>query len=277
MWRVLPLLLLVGCKNCLHQTPCAPATACPAPETTTTIKAPAPKVEVQAAETIVVKAPAPKVVMEQPQDECVNANGAVCGKRGCAPQQQCYNPYSQPMYYQQPMVYGGVPMMQQGFGGVPMMQQGFGGVPMMGGEIKERTAFGLMFDSVKIPIPWLRLKAIPQSPEVTFKGQMAPQGFGGVPMMQQGFGGVPMMPQGFGGVPMMQQGFGGVPTGGQMVVTGSQMVPVTGTMPVQVPAGNNGVAGAAGFGGVAATDSTSDTVSINSSENSKNAKTCRRS
>jgi hypothetical protein len=195
--------------------PCGP-TACPQERPA----CPPPRIEVQSPETIVVRTPTPKVV---------------CEHSPAAPQHPSPGFGGAPQQPQQPMGY--YPMMPApGFGAAPA----FGAGPLMGGEIRERTALGFMFDSVKIEIPWLRLKAIPQPTEVTFRGHFAPPGgFGGAPVMMgaPGFGGAPVAP-----------GFGAAPAGGQMVFTGTQYVPVTGTMPVQVPTGTPPTGGP-GFGG----------------------------
>lgn len=212
---VLMVVTLAGCHGPLQRRamlgePCPeacppPAAACP------------PKIEVQTPETIVVRPPTPKVVCEQPPAPSPGFGGA-----------------PQPPQMPQAVPMGYYPMPQPGFGGAP----GFGGGGLVGGEIRDRTAVGVMFDTIRIPIPWLRLKAIAQPAEVTFRSQLVPpSGFGGAPVVMGG---------GFGGVPM--GGYGG---GGQMVYTGTQYVPVQGTMPVQVPGGAAAGGGAVppGFGG----------------------------
>ena len=230
----------LGCQGLLqqrlaHLIPCPPD--CPAPAPT----CPAPKVEVQAAETIVVRAPAPKVVIEQQ----------------CAPAPQHPG-------------FGGAPQ-NPGFGAAPqgmlMPSQfypttGFGAGPgFVNGEVKERNSIGVEFTTVKIPFPWLRLRVTPQPSEITLRGQMANSGFGGQVVQTQGFGGVPM--QGYGGMPM-QQGFGGV-AGGQMVYTGTQYVPMQGVQTIQVPtgsaaAGANPAGNNSGFGVAPQTESTAEMI-----------------
>jgi hypothetical protein len=57
--------------------------------------------------------------------------------------------------------------------------------------VREETGFGFAFDTIKIPIPWLRLISVPKPAEVTIR--VPPQNFGinqGYPMMSSG---VPLM------------------------------------------------------------------------------------
>ncbi len=213
----------IGChtmKSALREC----ADACPGEEPATVVKAPAPKIEIETPDTIVVKAPAPKVVYEQP-----------CGPQ-CPPQGPGFGGAPQGPGF------GGAPQ-QPSFGAAPpMMMAGYGAAPgFVNGEVKENNSIGLMFTSLRINIPWLRLRLIPEPSEVTIRGQ-APNTFGAVPV--QGFGTVPMVMPGFGGAPM-QQGFGGT-MGGQTVYMGTQYVPMQGMQAVQVPTG--GVAGGNGFG-----------------------------
>lgn len=222
-------LLIIGCVGCQTLHPCKegqdagrPSEASP----TSTSTGPAPKVEVLTPETITVKAPRTTVVVEQPSPP-----------HGVPPQ-----------------------MMGPGYGGIPqqmvpttmMPMTSIGAVPSFGNtEVREKNSVGLMFTSINIPIPWLRLKVIPEGAEVTTRSQIPPaNNFGGIPM--QAF--APQIPM----APM--QHFGGA-MGGQMIYTGTQMVPMQGMQAIQVPAGNiPAQATANGFGGVPGGDSPADTV-----------------
>ena len=229
MYRLLFILSLgcgtLGCQSFGHPKACAPGEPCyqgnAAPVTTVT--APAPKIEVQTPETIIVRAPAQKVIIEQPAAPTYPGPGY-----GGAPPNNNYGagPPNMPPGGVMPVAYN--PGMQMnGYGAAPS----FGGNAIMGSEINERTSIGFMFDTIKIPIPWIRLKAIPRPTEVTFRTQLANPGVGSpVVVAASGFGGVPM--GGYGGPP---PSYGG----GQMVYTGTQYVPVQGTIPVQVPTGGS--------------------------------------
>ena len=250
MQRLLVLVALVsssvGCQGLLQQrlaplVPCppgrpAPAATCPAPAPI----CPTQKIEVEAPETIVVRAPAPKVVIEQQQCAPAPQHPGFGG----APQNPGFGAAPQGMMMPSPFV----PMTN--FGASP----GFGAAAnFVNGEVKERNSVGLMFTTINIPLPWLRLKVIPQPSEITLRGQMANPGFGGQVMQTQSFGGMPM-----------QQGFGGV-AGGQMVYTGTQYVPVQGVQTIQVPTGS-AAAGAnpggnnPGFGAAPQTESTAEMI-----------------
>src|SRR5579883_661958 len=146
-----------------------------------TVAAPAPKIEVQTPETIVVKSPTPKVVLQEQSEEC---DETTCTSGGRC-RRQCAQPVCSPTAYSAhpQMGYGAAPP----YGAAPAY-----GAPMMGGEIKDRTAVGLMFDTIKIPLPWIRLKAIPQPAEVTFRSQLPP-GYGSPVMMPMaGYGTAPV-------------------------------------------------------------------------------------
>jgi hypothetical protein len=229
----------VGCHSVGHPKAHESEFACH----TTTVTAPAPKIEVETPETIVVKAPQPKVVYEQP---CPPNQGPGFGG---APQNNQFGagqPNVPPGMVQMPV--------QPGFGAAPgLLGNAILGSAILGSEINERTSIGFMFDTIKIPIPWIRLKAIPRPTEVTFRTQLAPQGFGSpVAVGATGFGAAPA--QNFGAAPV---GFGG----GQVVNTGVQYVPVSGTIPVQVPTGNVPVAGGnTGTGGFGAAPTPPDTT-----------------
>ncbi len=269
MWRCLIAVAFGSVSLGCHQFQRRCTELCYAPETTVT--APPTRIEVQTPETIIVKAPTPKVVQQS-----ADCGDATCAVGGHQHRQSCLHPHhppASPVY--QPQPYGAPPAH-------PMYGAGPGyGAGMIGGEIKDRTAIGFMFDTIKIPIPWIRLKAIPQPSEVTFRSQMVNPGYGSPMMMPVGgYGAAPPMaygapPMAYGappmayGAPQVQYGapppmqYGAPPTygagpGGQIVVTGTQAVPVTGYMPVQVPAGSG--PGAAPPGYCATPDTTAEAL-----------------
>lgn len=220
--RVIPIAfsLFIGGAGCHSIQPCKEgheparcAEACPA----TTTSLPPQKIEVQTPETIVVKAPAPKVVVEQQAPPPTNF--------GAAP--------SMPMAYAP--VAGMAPM------------QTYGNT-----EVREKNSVGLMFTSISIPIPWLRLKVIPEGTEVTTRNQLPP-----TPAQ---FGAVSMQPMAPAMMPVQQYG---ATTGGQIVYTGTQVVPVQGVQAVQVPVASvpvSGVGPSPRFGGTPGSENPADTV-----------------
>lgn len=225
----LPILLMVlasgiGCQ-CLRNRHQYVPEACP----TETCLAPSPKADCPAPAPAPCPAPAAYCPPAQPQ-----------AGYGAAPQPQSY------------------PIAMPGFGAAP----GYGAAPtFINGEVRERNSVGVMFTTLKIPIPWLRLKVIPQAPEITFRGTVpSGNGFGAAPQQNFGYAGMPM------------QGFGAA-SGGQMVYTGTQYVPMQGMQTVQIPGavavagggtvavGGGAVAGGTGFGAApAGSDGTAEAV-----------------
>ncbi len=183
---------LIGCQHALNQV-CTDsrgaADTCPAESPGRPQRCTAPQVEVQAPGEIEVRAPRQKVVVDVPPAACQAPAPAPCAPAPCAPAMQVPN-----MPMMTPMAGYGQPMM------APVTAQ-----------VQERTGFGLMFDTMRIPMPILRPVAIPRPAEMTMTMPMAT-----APM-------VPMMPMMMPGMAMPGMGMGAqAPTGmAQMNVQGS--------------------------------------------------------
>jgi hypothetical protein len=160
---------LAGCQNCWQHGP-GEASAC------------APGYN----EGIVVQAPRPKVIIETP------AQAPAPAPEGAASAQAAPAPAPAPAV---PGAAMAAPMMGYPMIGGQAFGQGLGATGPITTQIRERTGFGFVFDTVKIPIPILRPIAVPRPAEVTMQFPTAPQGSGagglgfaaGLPV-----GGVPM-------------------------------------------------------------------------------------
>jgi hypothetical protein len=169
---------LLGCQHGLNQV-CSDsrggAEACPADGAPHPPPCP-PKVEVQAPNEIEVRAPRQKIVVEVPPA------AAPCPP----PAAPCQPPVQPPTY-------------------PPMMPTPGYGQPVMGtAQMQERTGFGLMFDTMRIPLPILRPVAIPRPAEMKMTMPMA-----AAPMMPM----MPMMPMPGAMMPGMAMGTPPTPMG----------------------------------------------------------------
>ena len=171
--------LFLGATGCGHYLRiCETGESCPQAAPAQAARCPAPQVSVQAPGEIEVQAPRQKIVVEVPPAAAAPAQPAA---------QAPYMPAMTPM---------------QGYG-QPMM------VPATA-QVQERTGFGFMFDTIKIPMPILRPMAIPRPAEMTMTMPMA-----ATPMMPMAA--TPMMPM------MMPGMMPGMAMGGQSPMGMAQM------------------------------------------------------
>lgn len=216
-------LLLIGAIGCHGRftrcdtpIPCAESGANPCPSA----QPPCPQQDVT------VKGPPSKVIFECPPPTTVSA-----------PQP---GPSAAPQAGPPAAPQAGPPVMPQAGFGMPFAGPPMGGMVMpfagaggfgVNAQVKEKTRIGLVLDSIRIPIPWIRAVPVQRPAEITF--QMPMQQTQGGFVQTAGFAG-PVMPLGampFAGMPMSAAGgFGGVqmapvPVQGVAYGTGYTVVP----------------------------------------------------
>jgi hypothetical protein len=191
---------LAGCQNCLQH--CQEDTSACAPGYT---------------DGIVFHAPRQKVIVETPAP----------APEAAASAQAAPAPAPAPAV---PGAAMGAPMMGFPMMGGPGFGQALGATGPITTQIRERTGFGFVFDTVKIPIPILRPIAVPRPAEVTMQFPTGPQGSGA-----GGFGFGASLP--VGGVPM------GLPLAASMGMAGGMGF----AAPMGVPGGMGFAAPAPAF------------------------------